>query len=70
MNPLTWRFVAAGAVIAACGTAVMILQQGVGDHPVWKGAILAALGVILGVTGLMRRDHPPEDSPRIFQPEE
>lgn len=70
MNPLTWRFVLAGAVIVACGTAVMILQQGVGDHPVWKGAILAGLGVILGVTGLRHRDRPPDETPRIFQPDE
>jgi len=70
MTPLTWRFVLAGGVIVACGAAVMILQQGVGDHPVWKGALLAFLGVILAATGLWRRDPPRDESPRIFQPDE
>ena len=71
MTPLTWRFVTAGLLICVFGGAVMVLQQGVGEHPVMKGALLAGLGLGLVLTGLFHNPTPPPDErPRLFDPEE
>ena len=70
MTPLTRRFVLAGGVVVACGASVMVLQEGVGEHAVWKGAVLALSGLILAATGVFRRHAPPDDRPRIFEPKD
>ncbi len=61
MNPLTLRFITAGVVIIVGGIAIAVTGVGVGEGAVWKGAVVAAAGAGLIVSGLLRnRTLPPE----------
>ncbi|HBH52910.1 MAG TPA: hypothetical protein DDY91_13570 [Planctomycetaceae bacterium] len=71
MSPLRVRFLLAAGAIVLGGVAIMLIQKGVGDHPVLKGGIVCAMGVILALTGLLRPEtaEEPDPRPRLFQPE-
>ncbi|HEY3967307.1 MAG TPA: hypothetical protein VGM05_22295 [Planctomycetaceae bacterium] len=59
MDPLVPRFVAAGAIIVFGGIAIAATGAGVGEGAVWKGAAVAAVGIALIVSGLLRYWKPP-----------
>ena len=72
MNPLRLRFLLAAAAIFLGGVAIMLIQKGVGDHPVLKGGIICLLGMVLALTGLRQKANAAEvePRPRLFQPED
>jgi hypothetical protein len=72
MNPLRLRFLLAAASIVLGGVAIMVIQKGVGDHPVLKGGVICLLGMILAVTGLLRTSSTTDTGPRprLFQPDD
>lgn len=72
MNPLRLRFLLAAVAITLGGVAIMLIQKGVGDHPVLKGAVVCLLGLILAVTGFQRTSSTPQADPRprLFQPDD
>lgn len=55
MHPLTIRFIIAGLTVIAGGIAIAVTGAGVGEGAVWKGALVAAIGVSLIVAGLRRK---------------
>lgn len=59
MDRLALRFVVAGIVIIVGGIAIATTGAGIGEAPEWKGALVAALGaglIVSGVRRQMRRD--------------
>jgi drug/metabolite transporter (DMT)-like permease len=72
INPLRLRFLLAAAAIFLGGVAIMLVQKGVGDHPVLKGAVVCLLGMVLAVTGLRQKAPTTEvePRPRLFQPDD
>ncbi len=61
MNPLTLRFIIAGLVIIVAGIAIAVTGAGVGEAPELKGAVVAAAGAGLIVSGLVRQFRPPSE---------
>lgn len=55
MHPLTIRFIIAGLTVVVGGVAIAVTGSGVGEGAVWKGAIVAVIGVSLIVAGLRRK---------------
>ena len=74
MTPLKWRFVIAGGVITLFGAILMSQPPASEPNGFRKGGVLVVLGVVLAITGLMRRDAESAEGdsprPRIFAPEE
>ncbi len=60
MNPLNLRFIIAGIVIVVAGIAIAVTGAGVGEAPEVKGAVVAAAGGGMIVTGILRQLRPPQ----------
>lgn len=62
INPLTPRFITAGAALIVAGITIAVTGEGVGEHAAIIGALVASLGVALVVNGVLRhgqnRDEP------------
>jgi hypothetical protein len=54
MHPLTPRFIIAGATFVMAGITIAVTCEGVGEHAGIIGALVAALGVALIVSGVLR----------------
>jgi hypothetical protein len=61
VHPLTIRFAVAGLVIIVGGVAIAATGAGVGEGAVWKGALVAAAGAGLIVSGIVRFRKPPSE---------
>ncbi|MCY2966762.1 MAG: hypothetical protein NT069_24555 [Planctomycetota bacterium] len=74
MTPLKWRFVIAGGVITLFGAILMSQPPASEPNAFRKGGVLIVMGVVLAVTGLLRRDAESAEvdsrRPRIFDPDD
>lgn len=59
MHPLTRRFFIAGTVLIVAGVAIAVTREGVGQDSGIVGALVAAIGVGLIASGVLRHwKHP------------
>jgi hypothetical protein len=54
MTKLTPRFLIAGFVLVVAGAAIVVTREGVGQDAPWVGGLVAAIGVGLVASGLLR----------------